>query len=724
MKKAFLFTVVFVLIFTTLILLSVFYLRMMQMNELDLTQSKNITRILYVRDDLATDILSYLQLSVSIQSNSTNTILNISDTLPSPYSDPGTALNTTYAGFINGTYSNQTNLLDPATNLSVISLNITAFQSAPSLQFINSNPSLNLNYSYNNLSKNELIINGSSLVTNYSVTIALNDTCLNSNCTNATWAGGPPNIDSSTVGMWHFDEGGSNTTTNDSSGNGNTGTLHGATWNFSGKYGKALQFDGSSSYVDCGSNSYLKFNLTNNFTVEAWVNPALDSNDRVIVGNAWNSPGYHLRITSANKARFILVKSGSDYNYSETAVLSTGWHHIAGTWDGTTVTIYLDGVLDSTTGSSGTLDNMVSTYNLTIGNLQGQAKYFQGTIDEVAIYNRTKPADEIAADANLFHWDWSPTAMNSNLSAVWHFDEGGGTNTSDSSGSGNTATLYGTTTWNSSGKSGYALNFDGSTAYAEALYSSSLDVNNFTVEAWILSRSNTQASGGGCAKVIAKNKTAGVCGSTYPYGIQDDCTTNRIMAYIYTSSIYSVTGPVWSTFLGWTHVAMVYNGTNLTLYVNGSLYNSTAATGALCANTMSLLIGGRTSQFFNGTIDDVAIYSRAKSAAEIAADANPIYVSINLTDSLGNPVSIRGSTSGYVNPGANNTAYIQTSNGNLNMTAGAYSGFYSLRVYANNTKASMLTNIIESGVSSIQAIIPIQLTVYQQTFSNLVIAEK
>ncbi|NYZ79113.1 LamG domain-containing protein, partial [Candidatus Micrarchaeota archaeon] len=205
-------------------------------------------------------------------------------------------------------------------------------------------------------------------------------------------------------------------------------------------------------------------------------------------------------------------------------------------------------------------------------------------------------------------------------SASWHFDEGSGTAAYDGSGNRNTLTLSGAT-WNSSGKAGYALSFDGSTAYSEASDSSSVDVNNFTIEAWVISHSSTQTSGGGCAKVIAKNKTTGVCGSTYPYDIQDDCTTNRIMAYIYTSSIYSITGPVWSTFLGWTHVAMTYNGSKLSLYINGTLYNSTDASGTLCTNTMSLLIGGRTAQFFKGTIDEVAIYPRAKSASEIAADA-------------------------------------------------------------------------------------------------------
>jgi len=722
MKKAFLFSVIFILIFTTLILLSVFYLRMMQMNEIALAQSKNITRILYVRDDIASDILDYLQLSVSIQSNSTNTILNISDTLPSPYSNPSISL-TAYKAFINGTYSNETNLLNSTNtsvnyNSSVINLTTTAFENAPSLQFISSNSSLSLNYSYNNLSKNELIINGSSLVTNYSIAITFNDTCLNNNCTNATWAGGPPNIDSSTAGMWHFDEGGSNTTANDSSGNGNNCNVNGAAWNFSGKYGKALQFDGSTAYLDCLNSSTFKFNVTNNFTVEAWVNPTLDSSYRVIVGNSWTTPGYKLFITIDNRTRFALYTSGSNYNYSETDALSAGWHHIAGVWNGTNVTTYLDGSLNSTPSGVGTVGDIVSTYNLTIGNLQGESRYFKGTIDEVAIYSRAKSASEIAADANLFHWDWSPIAMNSNLSAAWHFDDGTGTTTADSSGNGNTGTLPTSSMWNFSGKFNSALTFTGSQT-VNVNYSSTLDATgNLTVEAWIKSQNILSAN---YQTILFKGNSTAENYGLYLRGSNLYFEWNSSGVNSLNTSSANLQNNTWY------HVAAVFNSVShlLILYINGVNVGTNTTTSGIVANTGNLTIGANNSNnYFNGTIDEVAIYNRAKSAVEIAADANPLYISTNLRDSLNNSIPLRGSTAGYVNAGANNTFYIKTNGGNLNMTVGAYSSLYSLRAYVNSTQVNILTTITESGVSSMQAVLPIQLRIYQQTFSNLIIAEK
>lgn len=96
-----------------------------------------------------------------------------------------------------------------------------------------------------------------------------------------------------------------------------------------------------------------------------------------------------------------------------------------------------------------------------------------------------------------------------------------------------------------------------------------------------------------------------------------------------------------------------------------------------------------------------------------------------MRDALNSSVTVRGASAGYVNPGGNNTFYLKTNNnGMLNMTAGGYSGLYSLRMHANNTRASLLIKTVQEGVSSIQAVLPVQLRLYQQTFSNLIIAEK
>ena len=73
------------------------------------------------------------------------------------------------------------------------------------------------------------------------------------------------------VAAYGFNEG-SGTTVTDSSGNGNNGTISGATWTTAGKYGDALQFNGTSSVVTIPNSSSLQ--LTTGMTLEAWVNPS------------------------------------------------------------------------------------------------------------------------------------------------------------------------------------------------------------------------------------------------------------------------------------------------------------------------------------------------------------------------------------------------------------------------------------------------------------------
>ena len=72
-----------------------------------------------------------------------------------------------------------------------------------------------------------------------------------------------------TVGYWHFDEG-SGTIAYDSSGQGNNGTIYGATWT-SGKVGGALEFDGKDDYVEVPDNPSLDTGSDEDVTIEVWV---------------------------------------------------------------------------------------------------------------------------------------------------------------------------------------------------------------------------------------------------------------------------------------------------------------------------------------------------------------------------------------------------------------------------------------------------------------------
>jgi hypothetical protein len=74
----------------------------------------------------------------------------------------------------------------------------------------------------------------------------------------------------------------------------------------------------------------------------------------------------------------------------------------------------------------------------------------------------------------------------------------------------------------------------------------------------------------------------------------------------------------------WTHIAVTYDGANMRFYIGGSLVGTKAQTGSIAAGNQPLRIGGNnmSGEFFNGLIDEVRVYNRALSAAEIATDMN------------------------------------------------------------------------------------------------------
>ena len=101
---------------------------------------------------------------------------------------------------------------------------------------------------------------------------------------------------SALVAAYGFDEG-SGTTVTDASGNGNNGTITNATWSTSGKFGKALQFNGTSALVTIPDAASL--HLTTGMTLEAWVNPStVNGNWRDVIYKG--NDNFYLEATSTN----------------------------------------------------------------------------------------------------------------------------------------------------------------------------------------------------------------------------------------------------------------------------------------------------------------------------------------------------------------------------------------------------------------------------------------
>jgi len=200
--------------------------------------------------------------------------------------------------------------------------------------------------------------------------------------------------DPNLVARWHFDEG-TGAISHDSSGNGNDGTINGATWT-DGVSGTALSFDGDYDYVDFGDVNEVEG--LSQMTVSAWIKPqSIDSTKQFIITkeDAW----YFQVGDWLNNDEMVFIISGtpdSTENCVQYQINLNEWYHVAVAYDNPEIYLYVDGILrDSDTN----IPMPTSGHPLSIGARKNSGAiwgdFFNGTIDEVSIYNRAFTDSEI-----------------------------------------------------------------------------------------------------------------------------------------------------------------------------------------------------------------------------------------------------------------------------------------------------------------------------------------
>ena len=194
------------------------------------------------------------------------------------------------------------------------------------------------------------------------------------------------------VAAYSFDEN-SGALLNDASGNGNNGTISGATWT-SGRHGSALAFNGSNAHVALGG---LGTFYGTAFTLQAWVQKNSAQGDAAIVGT-WTGAGGPMLWVDHISARYHLTLGSSFAGYLDsTRSPKTGqWQHVAATFDGATARYYLNGTQVASrpvTGSVGSSNVWrIAAYG------QSPGGFFDGRIDDVRIYDRALDATEVQLD--------------------------------------------------------------------------------------------------------------------------------------------------------------------------------------------------------------------------------------------------------------------------------------------------------------------------------------
>jgi len=488
--------------------------------------------------------------------------------------------------------------------------------------------------------------------------------------------------DEHTVGLWHMNEGSDNTCDGgedvcDASGNGNDGTFNGtAAFTSSAKLGDyAVTFDGDSDYVNVGNDSSLQ--IKGELSIEGWFKTNSATDQRIVSKDDGTNRNYALWIDSGGDLGFGIWRSNTLYrtDSTESSNYADGnWHHVVGTIDSQSMHIYLDGKLLDTNSDGGTIDN--DTVNLDIGRRSDGAQYFDGQIDEVAIYNRALTPEEIKSHASrrpyavytsdvidlteVTSWNdlsWTEEGVNTgdgetvydgtDLVAQWNFNENSGTtanNDAEGSSCGGTPSNCDGTLLNFGScddgqdvcvNSGWtadngrwpksapeAITFDG-TDEVRIADDSSLEFgsNPFTIEAWVWVPDATPSNQ---MTIISKYK-----GASKSYWFQ---ITTEGELYLLTnngsSSVASLTNNKVIEAGKWQFVSVVKDGSDATFYVNGKLKSDTDGTHSTVRNASTYhYIGSREiwdgtrDDYFIGTIDSLRVYNgRALSADEILSN--------------------------------------------------------------------------------------------------------
>ncbi|MBW2982645.1 LamG domain-containing protein, partial [Candidatus Woesearchaeota archaeon] len=439
-------------------------------------------------------------------------------------------------------------------------------------------------------------------------------------------------------------------------------TVVGALLNDTGKLGEAYEFEGDDDYL---YNPASNFRSTDNEgTISAWIKlrtvgasqAILTSSDEAVVNR------YLLFfVTNTNKISMDTQISGTDTSvFGSTALNVNQWYHVTTTCNGTTWKLYVNGLEESLTGTNtgNWFADVEGRDNVVIGVLNysaGVALDFNGTIDEVMIFNRSLSSDEVGllynqsigvhakTDNDLYFTvnnsaDYENQTLKTIVGQIYEdgnptivlnmpFERNGTNNanhTEDYSGFANygddlTTNDFLGSGWNATG--GYdgwgAYEFDGLNDYLDLGVVSGLDSEMGgikTISVWvnpsqdrdqyILSNIHSGSPGGFFILHF---------GSINRVDIGWDGGTNRIS----TAEDLPLNT--------WTNVVAVFNGASSKIYYNG-IQKASGDIKTEDTESNKLRISGRwvtadsgSSSLFNGTIDEVLIFNRSLTAAEISA---------------------------------------------------------------------------------------------------------
>jgi len=393
---------------------------------------------------------------------------------------------------------------------------------------------------------------------------------------------------------------------------------------------KSASFDGVNDSVAVQSSAGLSPSPA--VTVEAWIRPSAIPGPGTFASVATKAESYALQFNGP-QLEFTTMQSGTRRRVQAAsgALVAGQTYHVVGTYDGTTQRLFVNGNQVASGAFSGPLS--VNANRVVLASWDTASEFFSGSIDEVAVYAKALTPAQVTNHMNAGSTappppppPPSPPPSSSGYRAAvtgdgpvgyWRLGESSGTSAADAAGS-NTGTYRNGVATGAAGLTSdtadRAASFDGANDSVAVPGAAGLSpATTVTVEAWI--RPTTLPGAGNFASVVTKAESY----SLQFNGPRLEFTTmlNGARRRVQAAAGAIVAGQTY-------HVVGTYDGSTQRLYVNGTQVATAAFTGAVGTNATQLVLGSwdTGSEFFSGTIDDVAVYNKVLTAASIANHYN------------------------------------------------------------------------------------------------------
>lgn len=423
------------------------------------------------------------------------------------------------------------------------------------------------------------------------------------------------NAEAGLVGYWPFNEG-TGTVAGDASGREYHGKLEGTPAAYVlGKYGSALHFDGAADYVNCGICAECDF-TEEDFTVAFWINPDTQTTiHRIVSRGKHNDDGWEILMSSTGR---ILLRTNQNGAYQESnsgAISTSAWTHVAVIRQGEDADFYINGVLSNNSIATH-IDPEPAMWDLKFGTYTpSHAYWFDGKLDEVRIYKRAITLNEITGlISNAQGTIQQSVDIEDGLMAYYRMNEDpSGAVTYDARGQGDLIAFNSPTS--EAGIVDNCYHFDGSTEYCAG--AGTLDheftYHNFSVSFWFkmdgvppaaeIMIGNYWASNTGWG--LYMNKTPRLCFITAQSGATQSTVSNTLSADT------------------WYHAVVTRSGASATIYIDGAddtLTYGTHIDPVVSGEFFTLArYAQASSNFFDGSLDEIRVYDRVLTTDEISA---------------------------------------------------------------------------------------------------------